>query len=387
MAPRARERNVYPIANPQTEKRWIVRIVNPATRREVSKTFERKQDAITWRDETRRSFRTGTYVDENSGRIPFKEVAEHWLATRSVKPSTLRSYEDLLRSRILRDFGKRSIGSITESDVELWVASLRDEGLSPSRIRKLILVTRQIFKIAVRDGRIAVNPVSEEIRAPRQREPEVVALDIPEVIALTAALPEHFRLPTLFLASTGLRMSEMVALKKKHLTMTPGKETVFVEDALVELSNQKGRLIPGAPKTWHRRHVGIPAHLVPPLTKHIADLGQEDHLWMDDRRAGKVMRPSRYAEMIKRARLAAGITKPVTPKILRSTAITQAIRSGASVVTAQRMAGHQNASITLRHYTAFFPDDFDSVRTRLDDAWADALTEVDESDILAGDAE
>ncbi|MEI6621256.1 MAG: hypothetical protein WCP28_05050 [Actinomycetes bacterium] len=63
----------------------------------------------------------------------------------------------------------------------------------------------------------------------------------------------------------------------------------------------------------------------------------------------------------------------VTPKVLRATAISNAIRAGASVVTAQKMAGHMTPQVTLMHYAAYFPDDSQSLRRHVDEAWATML--------------
>ncbi|MEI6621255.1 MAG: hypothetical protein WCP28_05045 [Actinomycetes bacterium] len=243
--------------------------------REVSKTYIRKQDATRWRENTKQAFGSGSYVDPAKGRVLFETISARWIATRTVKPSTLRSYNDLVNSRIDKQFGKTYVNKITETMIEDWVIALNSE-LSPSRVRKLILCTRQIFRIAVREKMIKENPVTSEIKPPQARQLEVAALELFEAQDLVDAIPEHYKLPTLFLCGTGLRMSEFIAVQKRHLTLTPGKESVFVQDAIVELSD--GRFVEGSPKTWHRRHVGIPAHIVPALKRHIKDLKPGDRL-------------------------------------------------------------------------------------------------------------
>lgn len=371
---------------PTPEGRWIARLRNPSTGREVSKTFTRKQDAVRWRDETKHQFARGSFVDPRAGRVKVSELSARWLTTRNVKPSTMRSYEDAVNSRINPALGDRFVNAVKEADIEDWIGSLRDEGLSASRIRKLILFTRQIFKIAVKQKLILDNPVTEEIKAPRQRPAEVVALNLEEVALLTDGMPDHYHLITLFLAGTGLRMSEVIALRVKHLDLSPGSETVLVQDAVVQLSD--GRMVEGAPKSWQQRRVFIPTHVATPLREHIAGKKQTQLVFTDDVHEGEMLRPSRYAEVIKRVAGRVGIEKRVTPKVLRATAVTTAIRAGASVVTAQKLAGHESASTTLRHYSAYFPTDMDSVREKVDQAWSQTVTtETDKTDIQAGDRE
>ena len=64
----------------------------------------------------------------------------------------------------------------------------------------------------------------------------------------------------------------------------------------------------------------------------------------------------------------------ITPHVLRHTAGSLALASGASVVTVQKLLGHQSPMTTLTIYAHQLPDDFDNLATALDFAARAAAT-------------
>jgi integrase len=63
---------------------------------------------------------------------------------------------------------------------------------------------------------------------------------------------------------------------------------------------------------------------------------------------------------LEKACAAVGLTG-VTAHILRHTAGSLALASGASVVTVQRLLGHKDATTTMNVYSHMLPDDFDNL--------------------------
>jgi site-specific recombinase XerC len=51
----------------------------------------------------------------------------------------------------------QSISAVRPSDVQTWVGTMHDSGLSASRIRKAVVVLRLVLGSAVRDGLILHN--------------------------------------------------------------------------------------------------------------------------------------------------------------------------------------------------------------------------------------
>jgi len=156
----------------------------------VSQSFKRKADADAFEaaieDATRNR---GERVDPRSGRVLFSEAAETWLAIRGVDltPKTIASYRSLLDSRILPTFGARSISNIPPESIDAWVADMRADGLSPSRIRQAFVVLNAILELAVRHGRIGRNP-ARGTDLPAIRRKEAPYLDPATVDAIVAAV-------------------------------------------------------------------------------------------------------------------------------------------------------------------------------------------------------
>jgi integrase len=74
-----------------------------------------------------------------------------------------------------------------------------------------------------------------------------------------------------------------------------------------------------------------------------------------------------FALRLEKACAAAGLTG-VTPHILRHTAGSLALASGTSVVTVQKLLGHQSAITTMNVYAHQLPDDFDNHSAAMDSA-------------------
>ena len=83
---------------------------------------------------------------------------------------------------------------------------------------------------------------------------------------------------------------------------------------------------------------------------------------------GAVLRVANFRRgYFDRAAKAIGVPGRV-PHELRHTAASLAIASGATVKSLQRMLGYASATLTLDRYGHLFPDEFDAVALRLDEA-------------------
>jgi integrase len=56
----------------------------------------------------------------------------------------------------------------------------------------------------------------------------------------------------------------------------------------------------------------------------------------------------------------------ISPKTLRHTAGSLALKSGASIVTTSKLLGHHNVTTTANVYSHMLPDDFDALAAAMD---------------------
>ena len=99
------------------------------------------------------------------------QLSQQWwdAAARDLSPSTRIGYRYWLDNRVLPEFGKKRISSVTTVDVERWYGKLRD-GEKPLGIRSVRgcrTVLSAMFTAAVRWGYLPMSPVE---RAPSASE-------------------------------------------------------------------------------------------------------------------------------------------------------------------------------------------------------------------------
>ena len=107
-------------------------------------------------------------------------------------------------------------------------STLRDDGLSTSRLRGLRAALSAMFATAVEDGLLRSNPV-QGLRIPAP--PAMTRrngrrLSPPELAALLAALPADWRLFFEFLVHTGLGISEAMALTWEDVDLATARAEV-----------------------------------------------------------------------------------------------------------------------------------------------------------------
>ena len=212
------------------------------------------------------------------GKIGFAEWAERWFAaTADLKPATRRTYRMLLDNQVLPHFGTATLAGIDTLAVREWIAALVKGGPSPSRVRNADQVLSQVLAAAVEGGRLARNPATG-IRLPKRVEREMLFLDAAQVEQLADAIGPNYRVCVYFLAYTGLRFGEAVALRVKRLDLLRGRCEV------VESATEVGSaLVWDSTKTDERRVVRLPGFLVELLAEHLVmTLDRYGHLWPDE---------------------------------------------------------------------------------------------------------
>ncbi|WP_440712075.1 tyrosine-type recombinase/integrase [Gordonia sp. FQ] len=149
-----------------------------------------------------------------------------------------------------------------------------------------------------------------------------------------------------------------------------------------------GKSVIGAPKTWERRVVAMPATVRDLLIPIIDAAPSPDALLWPRPRAGDFMRPPSSCHWFSQAvsRLVDRTTPldadgapagpssfpRVTAHELRHTAASLMIASGAHVKTVQRQLGHKSATMTPDQYGHLFEDDLDVIADRMGKAMAAA---------------
>jgi integrase len=333
------------------------------------KVFARKVDAGRWLAENEATRNVGAWVDPAAGRDRFGEWAERWYRTTlDLKPGTRRTYRQLLDNQVVPTFGAATLAGVDRLAVREWVAGLVESGLSPSRIRNAHQVLAQVFAAAVEGGRLARNPATG-VRLPKRVDREMLFLDAAQVERLADAIGPHHRVLVYFLAYTGLRFGEVVALKWKRLDCARG--TCEVVESATEVGS---RLVWGTTKTDERRTVRLPQFLCDLLAAHLAGQPRDLDALVFTAPMGGPLRERKFLHgQLKPAAVRAGRPGDLRAHDLRHTAASLLIRQGASVKAVQAQLGHRSAVVTLDRYGHLWPDELGDLAERLDRARAAAV--------------
>ena len=198
-----------------------------------------------------------------------------------------------------------------------------------------------------RDVKLPARAVVEDADAEQTK-----AMSTEQLATMLALIPERHRLLFRFLAATGLRISELIALQWRHLQLDGSSPHVKVRRALV-----KGRM--GPPKSRHgRREVPLDAELVQALrTAHTdSEWPGEDDLVFPAGNGSAMIQSNLYRDALKTAREEADLTW-VAFHTFRHTCASMLFAQGRNAVQVQRWLGHHSPAFTLATYVHLLDGD------------------------------
>lgn len=361
-------------------QRWQARWVGDGQER--SKSFARKADAQAHVNRVSADITHGSYVDTRRSAVAFAVVAEEWFVAKrgKLKPSTLAGYRSLLDMTLLPRWGEVKLSDITHGDVQAWVTwmttsqdarqprttneekNAKRKPLSARRAVQAYGVFKQVLEYAIRTKRMATNP-GDGVELPRVVHRQDRALTHAEVAALINAAGDAGPIVQT-LAYTGCRFGELAALRVGDVDLK--RRRILIDKAVAQVTGTG--LVEDTTKTHQARSVPIlTAGLVATLKTIVAGRAAGEYLFPAP--GGGPMRNSYFRWRFERACESVGLSG-VSIKTLRHSAGSLALASGASVVTAQRLLGHKDATTTLKVYSHMLPDDFESLTAAMDKATA-----------------
>lgn len=151
------------------------------------------------------------------GRTVAEVIEESMIASApQIKERTHSGYRALYDRRIIPEFGKRRVGSITRAEVEAWLAKLAGEGLADGTVHHHFVALKKALRHAQNDRVILYNPCDGvKVAATPARTFKPVFLTSSQVGVLSAHLDasEPYGLLVRFAAYTGLRAGEIAGLR------------------------------------------------------------------------------------------------------------------------------------------------------------------------------
>ncbi len=339
---------------------------------ERSRAFDKKGDGERWLDEQLAAIATGLWVDPKAGRRLFEDYVAAWSSRQLHRASTEEQLRRVLDLHVLPVFGKRPIATIKRSDVERWV-KLKTATLAPKTVGTYLTWLKTIFKAAVEDRLIAVNPTAGVV-GPKAEQHQVVPLERSHVIAIAEAMPERLRAAVIFGAATGLRQGELLGLTRDRVKFL--ERTVRVDRQLLTV---RGRTEFGPPKSnAGKRTVPVPSFALAALAEHVKRFDVQDMDLLFTTEKGNPVARNRWSDLWRFAFAKANIPIAIGGTRAGSHAMRHfyaslLIQAGLSVKVVQTHLGHATAEETLRTYAHLWPDDEDRARRAVETAFEEHL--------------
>ena len=335
--------------------------------KEHAKHFDTKAEARRWLVDQESKLLRGDWADPRLGRETLRAYATRWEAIQIASEGTKRITDNALRLHILPRLGDMRLASIRRSDVQALVKELEAKGLAPKNVENIYSVLSKVLDSAVEDRMISASPC-RRIAMPKDHDEEVGIPTFEDVEQVRAALGERWQVIPVVLAGSGLRIGELLGLRREDVDMKAG--TVRVGRQRL----QSGEIAPLKSKA-SRRSVPVGKVVTKALAAHLLRFPPGDAaLFVDE--VGEPLRYQRWKRLLAEAAAAqvddAGeVVRPaveLTSHSFRHFAASALISGGASVKQVQMFLGHASPVITLRTYAKLFPGDEDRTRNVLDAA-------------------
>ncbi|MFH0752923.1 MAG: site-specific tyrosine recombinase/integron integrase [archaeon] len=255
------------------------------------------------------------------------------LKLRGLSPKTISAYT-YHAGKFLKQTGKTRLNT-TNKDIKDYLISLINNGYCSNTIRIIQAALISYFP----------NIKIEDLPKPKKHKPLPKVLSKQEIKGMIAATTNlKHRLIIKILYSTGIRVSELVNLKKQDINTE--RNTVLVNSG----KGNKDRIT--------LLSTGIKEELL-----KYALQNHEEYLFQG---RGKRYPVKTIQKILDTARKKAGITKKVTPHMMRHSFATHLLEQGTDIRYIQRLLGHEQLT-TTQIYTKVSNAEISKIKNPLDE--------------------
>jgi integrase len=258
-------------------------------------------------------------------------------------PYTAEVYRGYISKWLLPTWGTLSLSDVKTVAFESWLGTLKLSNGSRAKVRNILSA---IYSHGMRWEFTDRNPITL-VRQSAKRRHALCVLDVEEIRGLLSELTGMYRVMVFVAVATGLRVSELLALRwqdcdfqRGEIRLTCGivrqRETIMKTEA-------------------SRKPVPLVVGLADVLMQWRAQCGYNqptDFLFASIEKDGKqpIWPNSAMEKHIRPAAIRAGITKRIGWHVFRHTFGTLINSQGADVATTQGLMRHSNVSVTMDQY-------------------------------------
>jgi integrase/recombinase XerD len=262
---------------------------------------------------------------------------DHLWLEDGLSKNTLDSYRaDLSHFNVWLDKHGNDLLSASQADIQQYLA-VKFPHSKPRSISRLIASLRRFYRYALRENLIKTDPTLqiESPKLPRSLPKSLNEQEVEDLLNapdINQAIGLRDRAMLELLYASGLRVSELVGVKVNEVSTQEGVVRVTGKGS-------KTRLVPMGQEAadW------IDQYLKTARPK-ILDGQMTDAMFATTR--GTAMTRQAFWYLIKRYAIVAGITKHMSPHVLRHAFATHLLNHGADLRVVQMLLGHADISTT-----------------------------------------
>lgn len=271
------------------------------------------------------------------GSIELDTFIDHLWLEDGLSKNTLDSYRlDLNAFALWVTSQNKALLAVEQADIQQYLA-VKFPVSQPRSISRLIASLRRFYRYLIRETKISLDPTIQ-IQSPKLPRSLPKSLSEDEVLALLntpniedpIGMRDRAMLELLY--ACGLRVTELVGVKVTEVSLSDGVVRVTGKGS-------KTRLVPMGEEAvdWISRYLSDARSAI--LQKRLCDA-----LFVTNR--GDAMTRQAFWYLIKRHALLAGITKHLSPHVLRHAFATHLLNHGADLRVVQMLLGHSDISTT-----------------------------------------
>jgi integrase/recombinase XerD len=271
---------------------------------------------------------------------PLDAYLTHLTVERRLAANSIESYARDLQALAEYAAGHNtSADALSLADLEAFVRDLMASGRSPRSVARAIACYRGFYRFLVIDGRIKASP-ADDLRPPRAWKvlPRYLAVEDVDrlIVQPDVGTPRGLRDRALIelLYATGMRVSELVSLRPSDINLEASYLTCTGK-------GDKQRIVPIGDEAadWVRKYL---RHSRPAL------LGKRSsaRLFVNARGGGPGLTRVGFWKILKGYARQAGLSRTLSPHVLRHSFATHLLERGADLRAIQMMLGHADLSTT-----------------------------------------
>lgn len=309
-------------------------------------TFAKKRDAEAWLATVEADRLRGTLRQPRQDKRSLAAYADMWISNRPkpLAPNTVENYQRLLRNLILPQLGSLSVMDIDPETIRRWYTWAGKHATAVMRANAYKLLCA-MFNTMVADKVRDYTPCTvvggtKVVSAPRE------AMSNNDILALADHIYPRYRALVLTAWLAGLRIGELLGLRRNDIDLEAG--TITVSEQLQKVD---GEWTYTATKTGAGRRTNhIPAVLVDELTKHLATYtGTDGDSPVFTSSTGAHPSRNHIRSCLRTAAERAGVSADVFPHLLRHSGLTLVGESGATNAELLAFGGHSSMQVAMRY--------------------------------------